>query len=128
MVRAKHPRYELACPDEQPRDGAGTNVQVRFRFVSNTSQTREGWYVDDIVIGPLAPTGGVDWLTLTPTNGTLAAGAATNVTLTFSAAGRTNGEVRLTTLSVSNNDPTATAATLPLAMHVGMRGTVLLCR
>jgi len=44
---------------------SGKQVKIRFRFISNSSLTREGWFIDDICIGPTSNTAAV---AINPTN------------------------------------------------------------
>ncbi len=37
-------------------DYAGDSIRVRFRFCSDNTVSREGWYIDDVYIAGLAPT------------------------------------------------------------------------
>jgi subtilisin family serine protease len=82
---------------------AGQTVRIAFAFSSDPEITQEGWYIDDIAVSPNAP--GADWITLSPTNGSLAAGASTSLTVNLSAAGLTNGATRQAVFTVTSNDP-----------------------
>lgn len=63
---------------------AGHAAQVRFRFGSDSSKVREGWYVDDVFVYP--GTGSGDWISVAPTSGSLPAASAETLWVDMSAA------------------------------------------
>lgn len=95
---------------------AGQEVRIRFRFCSDGSSVYEGWYVDDVVVGPLAPGGTGAWMMVGASNGTVAAAASTNIVVTFNSAGMTNGTTRAGTLVVQSNDPGSPSNRVPVSI------------
>lgn len=97
---------------------AGREVRVRFRFGSDESYVvGEGWYLDDIVFYPAPGTSA--WLTLSVSNGVLAAGSSTNIQVTFDAAGLADGERLGAMLDVTGDDPLSPTSRVPASMYVG---------
>jgi hypothetical protein len=75
----------------------------------------------------LGGSGGPDWLAVTPTSGTTAAGASSAVTVTLSAAGLSNGTYSGSVV-LTSNDPDEPAVTVPVTLTVeggGSPGGVL---
>ncbi|MFH0879619.1 MAG: hypothetical protein V2A34_07890, partial [Lentisphaerota bacterium] len=95
----------------------GMEIQLRFRFGSDESYTREGWYVDDVFITPASSNS--NWLILESANGVLAGGASTNVSIQFSAAGTTNGERKGAWLRLESNDLFTPTFLFMASMYVG---------
>ncbi len=86
---------------------AYSNQVVRFRFRFGSDQQNdffvEGWFLDDLLVTPQSGTN--VWMTLSPTQGWVVAGTASNITLSFDGSGMTNGMSRVQKLAVYANDP-----------------------
>jgi len=97
-------------------DFEGLAVKVRFRFGSDEFVVDEGWYIDDVCIGPSQTLS--QWLTLGATNGTLVAGGGTNV----GAVVRTDGLPTRTDdallVGFHSNDPLQPSVFAEVALHV----------
>jgi len=100
---------------------AGDRVRVRFHFGSDgyTPGAEEGWYVDDVVIGPVTVTN--TWLHVSPASGALAPGGSTNVTLVFDSAGIPSGTDDAVLLSLLSNDPVTPSRNVPARLRVRSR-------
>ncbi len=81
----------------------GQEVRFRFRFGSDAYVVDEGWYVDDVTVGPL--TTADFWLSAHPSNGVLSADGSTNVTLAIDAAGMPSGTDDALLARFMSNDP-----------------------
>ncbi len=82
---------------------AGMGVRLRFRLGSDEFVTDEGWYVDDLAIGPVVSD--APWLTLSVTNGVLAPGRQTNVAVQVDSATVPTGTDTTMLVALDSNDP-----------------------
>jgi len=93
----------------------GQDITIRFRFGSDGYVVEEGWYIDDVVIGPV--TGTNEWLGVGPTSGVLSQSSATSVVVTLDSAGMPTGD-RGAFLRMTCNDPYSRTSNIPVSMGV----------
>ncbi len=95
---------------------AGKTARFRFRFVSDSSKAREGWYVDDIAVYP--GTGDGAWLELQNNFGELGPSVATLVTVSLNAVGLPGGTRWPAEIAVTSTDPLRPLQIIPISMAV----------
>lgn len=95
----------------------GKTALIRFRFGTDAFVVDEGWYIDDVIVGPL--TGTNNWLEVSPTNGVLLPGETTNITLTLDSAGFSNGTAAAALLVLRSNDPVTPVSNIVVSLGVG---------
>ncbi|HBA83677.1 MAG TPA: hypothetical protein DCZ95_06235 [Verrucomicrobia bacterium] len=101
-------------------DFAGQEVRIRFRFGSDGLVVEEGWYLDDIAITPI--TGTNDWLSLTETQGVVAANSYGQPLATLDTTPLALAETRHAVLLFYHNDPLqASPIGVPVALHNNSR-------
>lgn len=83
---------------------AGQQVRLRFVVGGDNNTDGEGWYVDDIRVGPVAAAPWPDWLACGATTGMLIPGHSFAIPLFFMADGAPHRDERLP-LHVVSNDP-----------------------
>jgi len=84
-------------------DYEGQDVRFRFRFGSDAYVVEEGWYVDDVRVGPL--TTAHFWLAAQPSNGTLPLSGSTNIMLHVDTTGIPSGTDDALLARFMSNDP-----------------------
>jgi hypothetical protein len=95
---------------------ANEEVQFRFRFGADQYTVAEGWRIDDIVVSPR--TASQDWLALSTTNFSVAAGLTNDVTLTLDTAFLEPMASGHLALYVQHNDPEQVSPLIiPIALH-----------
>jgi hypothetical protein len=97
-------------------DYEGTAVRFRFRFGSDAYVVDEGWYVDDVTVGPL--TTADFWLSAQPSNGTLSASGSTNITLAVDTSGMPSGTDDALLARFMSNDPVHPDLTVRVGLSV----------
>jgi len=95
---------------------AGQEVWFRFRFVSDSTKTREGWYVDDVAVYP--GTGDGSWLELQNESGALNPGMGTFAIVSLDASGLPGGTRWPAKIAVTSTDPLRPLEIVPLSMVV----------
>lgn len=95
---------------------AGQSARFRFRFGSDSSKSREGWYVDDIGLYPA--TGDGSWLGMAPGEGSIAGPGTSNVVITLDSTGLPGGTLWPAEIGVSSTDPANPQRAIPLSMVV----------
>ncbi|MCG2825879.1 MAG: immune inhibitor A, partial [Thermoplasmatales archaeon] len=93
-----------------------SDVRIRFRLDSDGSVTYAGLYIDDVnisVTGEFVS----DWLTVSPTSGSINIGDQIAITLTINATGLDNGTYNAT-ISIMSNDPDEGAITISVTLEV----------
>lgn len=94
----------------------GKTALMRFRFGSDAFVTNEGWYIDEVVVVP--GTGTNDWLDVSPTNGVLAPGGTTNLTVALDSAGLANGSDVTALLVLFSNDPVTPVSNVVVSLSI----------
>lgn len=82
---------------------AHQNVRIRFRFGSDELVVDEGWFIDDVAVGPLAGSNG--WVTLNPDFGTLPSYSETQVVAGIQTDSLPGGWDETQFVDFSSNDP-----------------------
>jgi len=94
----------------------GETVQIRFRFGSDGFVRDEGWYIDNALISYVDDSHWV-WLSIT-TNGAVAPGASTNVSIMLDTASLPMAYRYEAILLLDSNDPTRDAPIhIPIVLH-----------
>jgi len=91
---------------------AGETVRVQFRFASDMYTTDRGWFIDDVAFS-----WGADWLTLSPTSGTVSAESTSDLPLVVNTTGLQVGTHR-GALPLACNDPTQPILVIPVTLDV----------
>lgn len=95
---------------------AGTNTLLRFNYGADDNTDREGWYVDDIRIAPLAPED-VPGTAFAPASGSVLPGATESLVVAVDTAQCNRRWLRVPVL-IRSNDPVTPAAWYELAFDV----------
>lgn len=95
---------------------AGLGVKIRFRFGTDEFVIDEGWYIDDVRIGPSRTLS--QWLTLSLTNGVLAADRATNVVAGIDTDGLPTRTDEALLVGFHSNDPLTPSVFAEVGLHV----------
>ncbi|MGQ9661519.1 MAG: S8 family serine peptidase [Kiritimatiellia bacterium] len=90
-------------------------VTFRFEFRGDDNTQEEGWYIDDLYVTSELDTN--HWFFVAPTNGSVAAGSASNLVVNLSSRGLATGN-RESVLRFAANAPNARLTEIPLAMLV----------
>lgn len=103
---------------------AGQEVQLRFRFGSDGYVVREGWYLDDFTVGPLAMSN--DWLSLEAPGGHIAPLAASGLVVRCATAPLAPTATRRGWVCVRHNDPVrGQPYAIPITLHNLSRAIVV---
>lgn len=103
---------------------AGAEAILRFHVGSDVvnDYAPEGWFIDDVVITP--DPGTTSWFSASAVTGALAAGGATNIVLTFDAAGLNAGDAVAQKLILISDDPVMPGARIPLVLRIGLQPVI----
>lgn len=83
---------------------AGQAIYLRFQVAGDNNTDREGWYVDDIRVGPVTSSDWPDWLACAATSGMIAANRGIAVPIYTLATASSNRQECLP-LHILSNDP-----------------------
>jgi hypothetical protein len=83
---------------------AGQAIRIRFHAGGDNNTDREGWYIDDVRVGPVTSPDWPDWLVCAATSGSIVPNRGIAVPIYTLAAFSSNRQERLP-LHIQSNDP-----------------------
>ena len=94
----------------------GSEVIIRFRMGTDEFVVDDGWYIDDIAIGPVPQSNA--WLSVDPASGVTPPPQQTNLLVTFDSAGLPTGTNSTLFLRFISNDPNTPVHTVEALLRV----------
>ncbi|MEW5986508.1 MAG: hypothetical protein AB1791_07745 [Chloroflexota bacterium] len=114
--------YAMVTLDASAFADGGTH-ELRFDSTTDAGAGVLNFFVDDVALdvtaaaGPCDPPSDIPWVSVSPDNGTTAAGDSDDVDVTFDSTGLSTG-VYTGTLCVNSNDPETPVVLVPLTLTV----------